>query len=880
MRFSPARALYACVGVVVLFFLACGGKTDGPQAKSAAEAASALAAKKNLPIFLRGYIITTLGDRTMGPFFARRPDNKAGLVAWVTAAEGSGRRIITVPTTGDGEPNGPEKTIANIPVDATMLVVKTLRGPAPGFVVAWTALTDRGEALWAMAVGDDGAARGKAVELARTTDDIVWVDVVPTDLGAVLVWAEETRGADANVLAAGIDTDGKLRGVATRVARGVTGWHVLEVPGGVGLSLVSAPAASTTAPVRPKGGLLSHQKLDPEGRPNGAPMPVITRPVVSGDVEVVRRGNGLVFAWTDRTGDEPSVAGTAIDDKGTVEPPKKIAEARGGASLLGLATGAAGVALMWESPARRGPNDPRSVHVAKITAAPVALETLPVTVEAWGRATPEMQATQTGFAVVLPARDCDKAAAKCLELPPVPAFVRLDERGTLIQRENFAFGSDPAQMAWNLACGGDNCFALAASGPAPSRIRTAAVSPRANVPRNSRPTTPGTSPIAPNDARIVDVTAVASGESVADIAIAKLGDSALLAMLTHKPEAQRDKGDAKAIGHTLTTRFVDANGTPSAPSPISNRALAVGGVAIAAAGQPDDGAAVAWVAREGGDPEVHVTRVDKKGKKTNDVQLTTTKGDASDVAIAWAGNGWIVAWIDGRDGNGEVYATKVSIDLARIAREERITNAPGDASDLVALGRGDHVWLAWADPRESPRDGMADIWTTAVKKHDAKRAFDESRVLATAAHSRTPQLVGQGDNVHVAWIEEAPLGTSAAEEAGYGALWVALDAKGKPAHKPVHLPTGGPGAATAVAIEAFGGGVRGVVARSTTDAIALDTFEVPMGAAARASPLLTLDGPPSLDVALVLDGGHLYFNDDGPNVADKRARRARIAWTR
>jgi hypothetical protein len=42
--------------------------------------------------------------------------------------------------------------------------------------------------------------------------------------------------------------------------------------------------------------------------------------------------------------------------------------------------------------------------------------------------------------------------------------------------------------------------------------------------------------------------------------------------------------------------------------------------------------------------------------------------------------------------------------------------------------------------------------------------------------------------------------------------------------------------------------------------------------------VLTLDGPPSLDVALVIEGGALYFNDDGPTPADRRARRARIAW--
>ena len=85
-----------------------------------------------------------------------------------------------------------------------------------------------------------------------------------------------------------------------------------------------------------------------------------------------------------------------------------------------------------------------------------------------------------------------------------------------------------------------------------------------------------------------------------------------------------------------------------------------------AAGQKVDGAAVAWVAREGAKAQVHVSRVDRLGRRTKDVQLTSTPGNTTEVAIAWAGGGWVVAWIDTRDGNGEVYATKANIDEAAI----------------------------------------------------------------------------------------------------------------------------------------------------------------------------------------------------------------------
>jgi hypothetical protein len=164
-----------------------------------------------------------------------------------------------------------------------------------------------------------------------------------------------------------------------------------------------------------------------------------------------------------------------------------------------------------------------------------------------------------------------------------------------------------------------------------------------------------------------------------------------------------------------------------------------------------------------------------------------------------------------------------------------------------------------------------------VSTKNAKPIIPEQRILATAAHSRTPQLAAADDGVHVAWIEEAPLGVESPAASGYGAMWVTVGRDGKAMQRVVKLPGGGDGAATSVALERHATGLHAVVARSAPDAIALDALEL-MAEERRATPVLTLDGPPSLDVALVLDGGFLFFNDDGPALADKRARRAQIVW--
>ena len=117
----------------------------------------------------------------------------------------------------------------------------------------------------------------------------------------------------------------------------------------------------------------------------------------------------------------------------------------------------------------------------------------------------------------------------------------------------------------------------------------------------------------------------------------------------------------------FTVRTLDDEGRQHGPTAtLTSRAVSIGGVALAPGGAPQDGVAVAWVtARDDPDRQVHVAHLDRHGRRTKEIELTTrAKGDVSSVAMAWAGDGWLVAWVDGRDGNGEVYATKIDRDLS------------------------------------------------------------------------------------------------------------------------------------------------------------------------------------------------------------------------
>lgn len=867
VRLVHVAALLVVLLPCVLSLGGCGkgarapvGTSDHDRGREARRAAAAAQ-----PVV--GHLIGLVGERTLGPFLARAEDGKTAIVGWVSAATGNGRQVIAVPLSGVGEPRGAAKAVAEAGLDTTTLVVKSVRGKTPGYALAWTSLTERGEALWMVVVGDDAVPRQKPVELTRTNDDIVWIDVIPTDGGALCVWAEETRGGDANLMAVPIGEGGKVRGAPVRVANGAASWHAIEIPGGVGIATFAA-ARGAKGKAR-EGGALTFHRLDADGHPRSAPISVLQKPIASGDVEVARVGDRVLFAWTDRSTDEPAVTVVALDAEWRPTPPHRLVEVHGGARLLGMAGGESFAALAWEAIARRH-GDTKRVYTASVTP-DLALGGKPASFDVFGRAAPELVSSPGGFALVASLRDCDDGSPRCPNAEILPTLVRFDDRGVPVQREPFTFGSDPASMAWGPHCNATTCLLLTLSGETSPRVRAAEVRPRKNL----APPEPVVVAKAEGP-QVSDVVAFAASERVFDLAAARAPDTVMLATLSSRAQDSMSRSrDDQSAALTVATRL--ASERVGEPSVLTARALAVGGVSIAMGPKPEDGGAVAWVAKDGGDPEVHVTRIDRRGRKTGEVQLTTMKGDASDVAIVWAEGGFVVAWVDGRDGNGEVYATRLGADLSRNAGE-RITSAPGDASDLVAVVAGDKVWLAWADPRESPRDGMADVYVAAVRPKDAKRVVDERRLLATAAHSRTPRLAVDGGAVHITWIEEAPPGLESPGESGYGAMWATLDAEGATTKRPVRLPLGGPGAASSVAVEAHDGALRAVIARNHEDGVALDAVDL-SAPSLRGYPLLTLDGPPSLDVALALRDGAVYFNDAGPSAAEKRARRATIAWS-
>jgi hypothetical protein len=824
----------------------------------------------------RSHLVGTIERNAMGPFMARA--TFGGMVVWIRPApRGGGQELVVVPIGQDGAPFSVPHVVAPVPQEATSLVLRPTGAAHGGWLVAWTALLDRGESLSVLGVAPDGSTHGSPYDVQRTVDHVKWADVVPSPTGGMSVWAEETPTGDANMLAAPVDEDGKPRGLPVRIARGVRGWAAARDGDGVALVLVGPPADASTAGAAGASSV-SLVRLDADGRPRVAPIVVTGRTNVSGDVDLLPGANGgWLLGWTDHGGEDAQVMLATVDPAGRVSGPKRALEAVGGAALVGIASGPAGTALAWQEP--RGRARPmRAVHLAAVTfegptAQPVS------SLDVASVPPPELVATDAGFGLLATAHSCTAEEGPSCKGPLAPTFVRLDPRLQAAQAEPLLLGKEraPAAMGWNLRCLSDTCLALAADSATPTGVLTMTLAPRA------APFAVPTMPPAPADApRVSGIVTLASGQPFADLATAAVGDRTFVATITSAVDGvmpHRKRKGGESSGATVSIRGFDHDGQPTGPAAsLTSRAISAGGVAVAAAGKLEDGAAVAWVGRDAGDAQVHVAHLDKRGRRTNEVQLTTAKGDASDVAIAWAGDGWLVAWVDTRDGNGEVYATKVDRDLQRTAREERITKAPGDAADVALVVRDDTAWLAWSDPRESPTEGIGDIYATTLRTHDAKRAGDEVRVLTTAAHSRSPRLALAGDGALVAWIEDPPTGVDAPGTAEIARL----DATAHVLGAGQRLPLAGSGSPATLLLESAGDGVRAFAARSNGQDVTIDAVALRADGTAASPPwtLVDLDAPSSFDVALSVTGDSVFFDDIGAVPADHRIRRAAVAWVR
>jgi hypothetical protein len=243
---------------------------------------------------------------------------------------------------------------------------------------------------------------------------------------------------------------------------------------------------------------------------------------------------------------------------------------------------------------------------------------------------------------------------------------------------------------------------------------------------------------------------------------------------------------------------------------ISRRALTPGGVAVAAIpAKGGSDAVIGWVASDDGIPQVFATKTDAKGKKLAQKKVTvidrgkkdkpTSECSSVDVAFAPAAGGGrpgvVVAWVDTRDGDAEIYGARLNTDLLKVGADRRITTAKGAASEVKLRVRGAETWLAWIEAREQPGNG--DVYVTRLRTGNLEPMGEATRVFASAGASHGVRFVeGPSGRTFLSWIDDAArdprTGQTDAASAEPGARLIELDATAKPVGAPRRIEGLGP----------------------------------------------------------------------------------------
>lgn len=840
------------------------------------------------PAALPSVKLAEVPSGTYGPYVGERPDSTIAVWAEVPG-KGKSRRWFTA-SLGAGAPSpGKPLALTDAPGQIGLVAVKPAGGPEqatpegkparlgqPGFVVVSTRRGFGSQQVEAMVLGVRGELSGGPTALAEPAGDVLWVDAVPTSRGTLAMWAVQ-HGDRADVHAVELGPAGEMAGAVHTVLENARAWQAVPVNGGAALAAVMADKGHTAT------GPVEVVFLDPAGKP-GKPLVVSKSPTAGLDLDMTRVDGSLLLAWSDERDLEPRIYLASIGASGKlVHLPAPGTRRVGEQALVRLVRpfqGHGPAYIAWENLNER-PHHGRAIKLAPVGAdAKLGKNRGVLLMAAEDGSVPEMRATHAGVAALTLAPACHKGD-DCQGVDNLPTFVEFNRTLHVVSTEPArlaALGGAGVSLAWGLTCHSHGCTALAALSKSPAPIYAMDLSAH-----TGDWTPPGHHVTLPTPPFALSNSAVAELAPLADVVATRVGTTTLAAWVTYFDPTtpyKRLKHPAPDGRYDPTRALLQVRAFPDGkpagePQTISLRARSLGGVSLSAGDPSKNEALLAWAAMDNKQPQVFITRVGVDGRKQVQHALTHHKGETSDVATAYVGDGWLVGWVDERTGDPEVYVTKVNRALKRVAPEHRVTSVTGGATGLTMLRRGDHTLLAWADTRDSAEPGWADIYLGRVDNANAKPLAPEQRLMATRPHSHSPVLAPFGKGAVVAWVEARPENPLASDSPGIRIAQ--LDADGRFVAPPAVIPGDG-GTPTSVGLscrEAMCGVVMGVdVGRHAV----LQAFEWHPGTGApHLSRLTGLTGPAGESVFPVLLGRELFFADQTRDRGG-RVRHLRIQW--
>jgi hypothetical protein len=498
----------------------------------------------------------------------------------------------------------------------------------------------------------------------------------------------------------------------------------------------------------------------------------------------------------------------------------------------------------------------------------------------YGRAdggAPELAPFAGGIAALTLAPACG-VDDSCDASPAVPTFVAFDA-GLKVQASEplllDALGGRAADLGWGLTCQGSGCFALAAPSRSPAALFTVPLPLRQT---HFRAAAEETSPAPKPRVNQSDVL-LRAATPLSQIAVGDLNGRSLVGYVTdfdpttpwQKLTKPAEDGRLEPLRARIALRPFAADGTRAAlgeEQVLSLRAHSLGGLSLLTDGTGKDALAV-WTGLDKGEPQVFLTSVAADGKRGQQRMLTRKSGEASDTAALLVDGGYLVAWVDERSGDAEVYSSRVSRTLEKGSPEQRITTSDGAASQLTLTRVGGKPYAIWADARAAEEPGWADIYGAFLRPSDAARDGGEHRLSSTRPHSFSPQVSQLGGTSVLAWLEEGADATPASVR--FATLSADGDITGNVSVVPIKA-----GVPRGLGLSCQDAGCRVVVTVEAEGRGELHGFEWRPGMEPHVAKLSSLAGPSAVAVAPLVRDDFVYVADlrDGQGLV----RRLGIEW--
>lgn len=153
--------------------------------------------------------------------------------------------------------------------------------------------------------------------------------------------------------------------------------------------------------------------------------------------------------------------------------------------------------------------------------------------------------------------------------------------------------------------------------------------------------------------------------------------------------------------------------------------------------------------------QIQISRLTDYGAFTNSVVVSGKTGSARRPSISWTGNGHGVVWEDDRHGETEIYFRALDSALIPTTGEVRVTTAPGASSAPSIAWVGGKFIVAWVDGR----DGNAEAYA-AVLDTTGTRIGPELRLSNDPDATGAPRVASTGGEAEVVWIG-GPAGAAA-----------------------------------------------------------------------------------------------------------------------